>query len=150
MMPQAKIFKCDTENGVGRIYSTLELTSAVKRYNETEGLATFEAYPPKAFQLINMKKVVAKTELFFKDGYVVADIEFLEVPLGKIVSQLFDANAIDLFPVTGGFVNDIGVINNLTIYLLVFPTHKVSTTQTPLQQVKAWIDNDLQPMFKVI
>jgi len=144
---KAKIYKCDvvSGNGRGRIYPRDELVKAVEEFNKGLGIVTFDEYPvPKSS---TMDRIAAKAILSIEGDYVVAHVEMLPTPMGKIASQLIEETDLQLVPISSGKDSGDGIIYDLTIDGLVFPNNPVKT-RTELQMIKDWLE-DQEPLFEI-
>lgn len=117
------------------------MAEAVTAFNAsgTSGMVVFDEYPGNSHASINLDQVVGTAKLHMEGEYVIATLNILETPMGKIASQLYEAVGLQLCPVTTGIPR--GDQLKLEIRHLIIPQHQLQAGgPTPLRQVQNWIN----------
>ena len=145
---RAVIYRADRPNVNGVTYPLAELERAVDNFNKKGGFVTREDYPPQ-FHIVDLEKVAAKVELEMEADCVVANIEMLDTPNGKIAQQLIDHNLMAIQPTATGTVTD-GITSDMTISRLIFVPINSVHHLSDVQIVKNWINNEIDYQFYLL
>lgn len=145
---QAKIFKADEIAVNGQSISVAHLAEAVVIFNgnASANMVIFDEYPGNSPK-IQHDRIAGIAQLHMDGQYVVATVEMLDTPMGKIAKQLYESIGIQLAPVTTA-VPTSGKLK-LQIRQLVIPSVPIFAQEdTPLRQVQNWVEGIEQwPMF---
>jgi hypothetical protein len=152
-MLQAKIFTANETAVNGQIITIAHLALAVNAFNATQSchMVVFDEYPGRA-PVVQLDRVAATARLDMDGQNVIATINFMETPLGKIASQLHESGVgLQIVPVTTTVPTANWGEPQLQIRQLIIPsTPQFSPGDTALRKVQAWVEgSEHWPIFEL-
>ena len=149
MILQAKIFTVATTTIAGQTVTHAQLSSAVKNFNDSMG-GCLVPFARPSLAATELDCVVAEARLRMDGNSVIAKLQILETPYGKIVSQLHESGIkVTVMPVTT--VTQATGKLELCIRRLVIPEKPhTPIIDSPLRQVQDWVNGENNwPMFEL-
>ena len=126
MKIKAKIYKADTPNANGYMYTEKALRDAVKAFSKREHHAVGGDYPPSiSTHDADVSNILGVVTLDYENGYVIATIDPYPVAGGKFREALKGCGVVKVLPIGAGRLESLDNVNDIITKHII--THIVCT-----------------------